>query len=156
MKEYNYNQLLQDYYNNIENKISAYTFLNEEKNINNNNNDEEKNINNEKLRDKQYNIYNENKDNLYNNNIIRSFKKKKKKNLYIQIIKFITRIIIIIIQIMIFHIIYKDYISKCKYCESTEQIDELILELCKSNKYYLSKLSKFINTFSICLKIEKV
>ena len=46
MKEYNYNQLLQDYYNNIENKISAYTFLNEEKNINNNNNYEEKNINN--------------------------------------------------------------------------------------------------------------
>ena len=48
-----------------------------------------------------------------------------------------------------------DFIKKCLNAETTEEIDKLILDKCKNNKIYLTKLNKFINTFACCYKNRK-
>lgn len=42
-----------------------------------------------------------------------------------------------------------------KNCENIKQIGNLILPICMTNKSYLFKLSKIINTFNICYKNQK-
>lgn len=49
----------------------------------------------------------------------------------------------------------KEFVNQCLNVETIEEIDKSILNKCKNNKIYLSKLSKFIITFPGCYTNRK-